>query len=217
MFTGIIEETGQTVFLKKAAVSALIRIRADLITQDLRTGDSVAVNGVCLTVTDTKRGFFDADVMHETLQKSALGNLRDGMPVNLERAMPMNGRFGGHIVTGHTDGTGHITGIRQDENAVWYQISTSPDILRRIACKGSITVDGVSLTVAGLTDLFFTVSVIPHTRAQTIFRTYETGTEVNLENDLIARYIEKCMTVRTPSAPAQESRISRAYLERNGF
>ena len=193
MFTGIVEELGTVKKIKKGANSAVFTIRAEKILDDLKTGDSVAVNGICLTVTACLEDGFTADVMHETLNRSALIQLSLGQHVNLERAMPANGRFGGHIVSGHIDGTGTISDIRKDDNAVWYRINADDSILRYVVEKGSITIDGISLTVATVTDKYFEVSVIPHTREVTILGDKRLSDVVNLETDIIAKYVEKLL------------------------
>lgn len=190
MFTGIIEEIGIIRCTKKGANSTLLTIQAEFILTDLKTGDSVAVNGVCLTATNVDKNSFTADVMNETLSRTSMAEISSRSRVNLERAMPANGRFGGHIVSGHIDGTGRISGIRRDGIAIWYTIRTTPKIMRYIIEKGSITVDGISLTVAGVAADTFSVSVIPHTAIQTIMTEKKIGSVVNLENDMIGKYIE---------------------------
>lgn len=214
MFTGIIEETGILEQVHKGRDSAVLRIRASRVLEDAAVGDSIAVNGVCLTVTSFDPAGFTADVMHETLNRSSLGGLRPGSRVNLERAMPANGRFGGHIVAGHVDGTGRISRIRKDDNAVWYTISAQPEVLRYIIEKGSIAIDGISLTVAAVTAGDFSVSVIPHTAAVTNLSDRRVGDMVNLENDMVGKYIEKFMTV--PETP-EKSGITIDFLSRYGF
>ena len=149
MFTGIIEETGRIKKIQKGRHSAVISIQAETVLEGTKVGDSIAVNGVCLTVTGLENGMFHADVMHETMSRSALRNLVPGSRVNLERAMAADGRFGGHIVAGHVDGTGNIVRIENDDNAVWYTIQAEEEILRLVVEKGSVAVDGISLTVAG--------------------------------------------------------------------
>ena len=185
MYTGIVEELGTVKKIKKGANSAVFTIRAEKILDDLKTGDSVAVNGICLTVTACLEDGFTADVMHETLNRSALIQLSLGQHVNLERAMPANGRFGGHIVAGHVDGTGKITEIRRDDNAVWYTIQASPQIMKYIVAKGSVTVDGISLTVAKVSETDFSISAIPHTVKITVLGERKEGDIVNLETDII--------------------------------
>ena len=215
MFTGIVEETGSIKNIKRGAASAELSIEASKVLEDVALGDSIAVNGVCLTVTDFSGSMFTADVMHETLDRSSLGALRPGSPVNLERAMKTDGRFGGHIVSGHIDGTGHISNISRDDNAIWYTIDTSGDILRYIVEKGSIAIDGISLTVASVDESSFKVSIIPHTAANTILAVKKAGDVVNLENDIIGKYVEKLM--RTDENETEESCITEAFLIENGF
>lgn len=193
MFTGIIEEIGGVRGIRKGAKSSVLAIGGSLIFQDLRPGDSVAVNGVCLTVSGLSGNTFTADVMHETLNRSSLGRLMVGSPVNLERAMPANGRFGGHIVSGHIDGTGRIESIRKDDSAVWYTIRATEGIMRYIVEKGSVAIDGISLTVVEVAADHFSVSVIPHTAENTILSAKPVGDSVNLENDVVGKYIEKLM------------------------
>lgn len=215
MFTGLIEEIGTLRAVHRGAHSAVLSIGAKAILSDLKIGDSVAVNGVCLTVTTQDSGGFTADVMHETLRRSALGSLLPGSHVNLERAMPADGRFGGHIVSGHIDGTGRIVARQADDNAVWYTVAASPDLLRYLVEKGSIAIDGISLTVASVEAERFSVSVIPHTAAVTILGEKRPGDIVNLEADLIGKYVEKLLYSQ---APAQSKRgISLEFLAENGF
>ena len=168
MFTGIIEEIGKISNIKRGARSAILSIQASKVLEDAHLGDSIAVNGVCLTVTTLNGDVFTADVMNETLSRSSLGSLRAGSPVNLERAMAAGGRFGGHIVSGHIDGTGRIASVTRDDNAVWFRIMADKKLLRYIVEKGSIAIDGISLTVAKTDSESFSVSIIPHTIGQTI-------------------------------------------------
>lgn len=191
MFTGIIEEIGKITAVNKGQRSSQLWIQGELIMADLKLGDSVAVNGVCLTVSELKGRQWLADVMSETLKRSNLGELKPGSPVNLERAMPANGRFGGHLVAGHIDGTGQISQISQDENAILFEIRTTPGVLHYIIEKGSITIDGISLTVTAVDDESFGVSIIPHTVKHTILGTRKKGDRVNLENDMVGKYLEK--------------------------
>lgn len=215
MFTGIVEEIGEIVSVERGSRSAVLRIRCQRVLQGTRTGDSIAVNGVCLTVTSIGDSEYTADVMAETLARSSLGTLRSGSRVNLERAMPADGRFGGHIVAGHIDGTGTIREIRQDETAVWYTISAGPELLRYIVEKGSITVDGISLTVAEVGAEDFQVSTIPHTRSSTVLVDRKRGDIVNLETDIIGKYVEKlCAPEKLPEAG---SPITMEFLTENGF
>ena len=226
MFTGIVEEIGRIKAVAPGAKSSVLTIEGDVIFSDLKIGDSVAVNGVCLTATTIQGNTFTADVMHETLDRSGLGKLSAGSAVNLERAMAADGRFGGHIVSGHIDGTGVITGLRQDDNAVWYTIQCEPQILRYIVEKGSITIDGISLTVAKVTQKDFSVSIIPHTAKVTILGSKRQGDQVNLENDIIGKYVEKLMQPsddianKRQSAGTKESKgggLTLEFLQENGF
>lgn len=214
MFTGIVEEVGTIEQVQRGCHSAVLDIRADRILEDMKIGDSIAVNGVCLTVTSFSSRRFTADVMHETLNRSALAQLRGGGHVNLERAMPANGRFGGHIVAGHVDGVGRIAEIQRDDTAVWYTVKAEPSVLRYIVEKGSVAVDGISLTVARVFADSFSVSAIPHTVQMTCLKERRVGDMVNLENDVLGKYVEKLL----PAAAAmQQSGITREFLNRYGY
>ena len=215
MFTGIVEELGTIRSIRRGAASAVLSIGAEAVLSDLRIGDSVAVNGVCLTATGVDGSGFTADVMHETLQRSSLGALGPGSRVNLERAMAADGRFDGHIVSGHIDGTGTIAERRRDDNAVWYTVSAPPALLRYIVEKGSIAIDGISLTVASVEADRFSVSVIPHTAAVTLLGAKGPGDVVNLETDIIGKYVERLL--RPADTPAARSGISLEFLAENGF
>lgn len=215
MFTGIVEEIGTIRSIRRGAHSSALTIGADVVLGDLKVGDSVAVNGVCLTATALLDGAFTADVMHETLDRSSLGALSPGSHVNLERAMAADGRFGGHIVSGHIDGTGTILSLRRDDNAVWYTVSASPSLLRYIVEKGSITIDGISLTVARVETDRFSISAIPHTVAVTILSEKHPGDTVNLETDIIGKYVEKLL--RPQEAPQPQSKLTWEFLAENGF
>lgn len=211
MFTGIIEEIGTVRRIEHGAKGARLTIQAKTVLEDTRIGDSIATNGVCLTVVSMTSDSFSADVMAESLRRSSLGTLQGGSPVNLERAMAANGRFGGHIVSGHIDGTGTIASQKREDNAVWVKIKTPAPLLRYIVEKGSIAIDGVSLTVAAVTDTDFSVSIIPHTGAQTILLGKKPGESVNLECDVIGKYVEKL------TAPHKTGGISTNFLAENGF
>lgn len=191
MFTGIIEEKGMISRIMKTASQAILTIKAKKVMEDIHIGDSIAVNGICLTVTSFSANEFQADVMHETLDRTSLKMLKPGSSVNLERAMAAGGRFGGHMVSGHIDGTGRITDIKEDSLAIWYTIETSLEILHYIVEKGSIAIDGISLTVAKVTQTTFAVSTIPHTRVVTTLGERRAGDLVNLENDIVGKYVEK--------------------------
>lgn len=210
MFTGIVEEIGSIQEIKKGARQTVFSIKASKVLEDANIGDSIAVNGVCLTVTTLNGNTFTADVMNETLSRSSLGSLRAGSPVNLERAMAAGGRFGGHIVSGHIDGTGRIASVTRDDNAVWFRIMADKKLLRYIVEKGSIAIDGISLTVAKTDSESFSVSIIPHTIDRTILGTRKVGDTVNLENDIIGKYVEKLMQ-------NDESGVTLDLLAKNGF
>lgn len=219
MFTGIIEEIGTIESVRKGTQSAVLGIRCNKVLEGTKIGDSIAVNGVCLTVTSMSGHGYTADVMAETMARSSLGALGANSRVNLERAMPADGRFGGHIVAGHIDGTGTVMDIRRDETAVWYRIEAAEQILRYVVEKGSIAIDGISLTVARVTDSNFSVSVIPHTQGQTNLVDRQIGDLVNLECDIVGKYIEKLCRPdggRKESSKT-ESRLSETFLMENGF
>ena len=215
MFTGIIEDVGTVKSLKKGQSSAVFTIESDKIMDDVSVGDSIAVNGVCLTATSVGANTFTADVMHETLKRSSLGDLVPGSRVNLERAMAAGGRFGGHIVSGHIDGTGVITDIKPDDNAVWYTVKADDSILRLIVEKGSIAIDGISLTVAYVDDSVFKVSIIPHTLKETVLSIRKKGDRVNLETDIIGKYVERLVSFKGKEEKA--GGLSMSTLMENGF
>lgn len=212
MFTGIIEEIGTIRSLSMQGHSGSIEIQAQKILEDTKIGESIAVNGICLTVTSLGSHSFTADVMVETARRSNLEQCRIGDTVNLERAMAADSRFGGHIVSGHIDGTGTLIAKETEENAVWLTIRTDFDILRYIIKKGSIAIDGVSLTVAYVDQDVFKISVIPHTASQTTLLDKRIGHVVNLENDIIGKYVEKLMT-----SPSDDSALTLEFLVENGF
>ncbi len=195
-------------------------IGASLVTKDVSLGDSIAVNGVCLTVTAFDAGTFAADVMPETYKRSGLHLLKNGDPVNLERAMQAGARFGGHIVQGHVDGTGKIVSRHSDANAVVFRIRTDdPGLFRYIIPKGSVTVDGISLTVVDADNDAFSVSIIPHTLAQTALQSKQRGGAVNIETDIIGKYVDHLMHFRglEPAAAAPKSKLTAEYLTEHGF
>ena len=215
MFTGIVEEVGKVICMKHGLKSVNLTVSASLIFSDLGIGDSVSTNGVCLTVTHISGNTFTADVAHESLNRSTLGALKLQSSVNLERAMSACGRFGGHIVSGHIDGSGVIQAVKADDIAIWYTIATSSRIMAYIVEKGSITIDGISLTVATVTDKTFSVSVIPHTASQTALRDRKVGDTVNLENDIVGKYIEKLMC--PPQETASTTKLSMEKIAQYGF
>ncbi len=207
MFTGIIEETGNL----KSLNGGRIEITCAKVLSDIKIGDSICTNGICLTVTDFAENYFAADVMPETLRRTSLEELNIGGTVNLERAMKFTDRFGGHIVSGHIDGTGKISNIRTDGNAIFINVSAENFLLKQIAAKGSVALDGISLTVvdAGTND--FSVSMIPHTRAVTNFKFKRVGSIVNIETDILAKYVERLLTFKT------STELTREFLIENGF
>lgn len=202
MFTGIIEELGTVKDIKTAGSSGQISIGAAKVLEGTKTGDSIAVNGICLTVTRLSSDGFTADVMPETMRRTSLSIVGRGDKVNLERAMAADGRFGGHIVSGHIDGTGQIREFKREGNAVWVTIAAGCDILKFIVEKGSVAIDGISLTVAEVTDSYFRVSVIPHTGSETTLLSKHAGDPVNLETDIVGKYVAKLMGVKTETAAA---------------
>ena len=218
MFTGIVEETGEVKSIVHGSKSAVLTIKGSVVTKDSKVGDSIAVNGVCLTATSITGDIFTADVMAETMRRSSLGELKQGSKVNLERAMLCNGRFGGHIVSGHIDGTGTVRNMEKEDNAVWVTIAATPDILKYIVEKGSIAIDGISLTVAYVDDEVFKVSIIPHTANETTLLTKNKGDKVNLENDIVGKYVEKLMNYNKQDTNIKpKSDIDIDMLSKYGF
>lgn len=215
MFTGLVEEVGEISNIHYGNKSCILTIKCREVLSGTKIGDSIAVNGVCLTVTSIGSGYYTADVMAETVHRSSLGKLSSGSKVNLERAMPADGRFGGHIVSGHIDGTGIIKDIEIDDNAVWYTVTAEPSVLRYVVEKGSITIDGISLTVASVDNNYFKVSTIPHTRGVTNLSGRKCGDIVNLECDIIGKYVEKFL--KPVENQNTESRITEEFLRVNGF
>ena len=215
MFTGIVEEKGKIRYIQIGGESGVLSVKAKKVLQGTKIGDSIAVDGVCLTVTSLQPDGFTADVMTETIRRSSLGSCKAGSQVNLERAMAADGRFGGHIVSGHIDGTGVVRSMVREENAIWVSIETSPQILRLIVEKGSICIDGISLTVAKVDEAGFQVSVIPHTGEETTLLEKVPGNLVNLENDVIGKYVEKLLGLNEKEK--KESGITMEFLEKFGF
>lgn len=217
MFTGIVEEVGTVRSVVSGQISGELAVRASKVLSGTRVGDSIAVNGVCLTVTALLPDGFTADVMPETLRRSNLGKLRQGAKVNLERAMAADGRFGGHIVSGHIDGVGTITEQRREGNAVWVRVAASREILALIVEMGSICIDGISLTVAALDDDSFQVSIIPHTGSETTLLTKAVGDPVNLENDVVGKYVQRLLQPAITRKKPSESRVTMEFLAEHGF
>jgi riboflavin synthase len=208
VFTGIVEELGEVTDLVDLGDSVRLTVRGPQVVDGSGHGDSIAVNGVCLTVVDVADGAFTADVMRETLDRSALGALTAGARVNLERPMRLDGRLGGHLVQGHVDGTGQVMARTPSEHWEVVRVSLPPDLARYVVHKGSITVDGVSLTVASVTDDSFTVSLIPTTLELTTLGRKQPGEPVNLEVDVVAKYVERLMShpsTGTTTDPTEES------------
>ena len=221
MFTGIVEEIGAVRTVVSGSEWGSLSIGARQVLEDTRRGDSIAVNGVCLTVTALSRDGFTADVMAETLRRSNLGALKVGEAVNLERALAANGRFGGHIVSGHVDNLGEIVNTKQEGSALWLTLSAPPDVLELVVKKGSVTLDGVSLTVAERTERTFSVSLIPTTHTDTTLLRKRPGDKINLETDIIGKYVRALLHKSAPAAlpegQPQESRLTEDFLRRNGF
>ncbi len=215
MFTGIVEELGKIMSVKKGAESCQLEISASKVLENTKIGDSIAVNGICLTVTSLSASSFSADVMAETLRRTSLSSLKSGSFVNLERAMLADGRFGGHIVSGHIDGTGIIKEFKNEDNAVWVTVNADMNILKYIVEKGSVAIDGISLTVADVSNSFFKVSIIPHTQNETTLLMKKTGDKVNLECDVIAKYVEKMLYTR--DSISNKKGITMDLLYENGF
>ena len=218
MFTGIIEAVGTITAIKHHAKDVTISVNSgELDLSDVKLGDSIAHNGVCLTVTKLNEQGFDVDLSHETLKRSGFSQIKAGFAVNLEKAMQMNARFGGHIVSGHVDGVGEITSITKLGSAVEYWVKAPDDLAKYIAEKGSITVDGISLTTNEVDGASFKLTIIPHTIAQTIMANYTVGTQVNLEVDVIARYLERLLLGDKAAEPHKDKSSTMDLLARSGF
>lgn len=216
MFTGIIEEMGGITVMNKSLAGAKLTILASTVMSDLKIGDSVSVNGICLTVVSRSERDFSVEVSSETLSVTTLGSFAVGMPVNLERAMKLNERIGGHLVAGHVDGVGVIRSRQQDANAIVFTIGAPPEILRYCVAKGSITVDGISLTINAVTEQGFSVAIIPHTAKVTILGLKQVNDTVNLESDLIGKYVERLLQERS-QLPKTTPVIDRDYLQKRGL
>lgn len=217
MFTGIIEKIGIIRNVKKGSNSSRLTVEVDDILKDTKIGDSISTNGVCLTVNDLCSRSFTADVMAETLRKSNLGDLNPGDKVNLERALEVGGRLGGHVVTGHIDGIGKIVNITREDISVWITIIPEGNLIEYIVKKGSIAIDGISLTVASVEKNIFKVSIIPHTSKETTLLTKKIGDEVNLECDILGKYIEKFLGLKTDHNNEAKKEIDYEFLQKNGF
>ena len=217
MFTGIIEEVGT---LERLA-GGEIAIRAKRVLEDVALGDSIAVNGICLTVTHFDAAHFTADVMPETVRRTSLAELRRGSRVNLERALTLKSRLGGHIVSGHIDGVGTIAAMQEEGNAILLTVRAETGLLRYIVEKGSVALDGISLTVARVSAADFTVSLIPHTREITNLREKRMGSRLNIETDILGKYVEKLFpgahTKGDSDAPKSAGKITMDFLRQQGF
>ena len=214
MFTGIIEEVGQVKSIKEGTISSSILVEASKVLENTKIGDSICTNGVCLTVIEINKNEFKADVMAETLRRSNLGSLKKGSKVNLERALTLQTPLGGHLVSGHIDGVGKIIEIKPEDNATWFYIELDKKLLRYVVEKGSIAIDGISLTVAYVDNRGFKVSIIPHTSKETILLTKKVSDEVNIECDIVGKYIEKLLI---PKEKEKKSNIDMNFLINNGF
>lgn len=217
MFTGIVEELGRLKKIQKGADSARLAIEGAVVLQEVKLGDSIAVNGICLTVTEFNDRFFAVDVMAETLRKTNLAELKPGDPVNLERALRVGDRLGGHIVSGHIDGVGQITGRRREDIALLTEITAPAEVMRYVIKKGSVAIDGISLTVVDRTENSFQVSLIPHTAKMTTLGYKKPGDRVNLESDIIGKYVERLMGLSQPAESGSKQGLTMEYLADKGF
>ena len=214
MFTGLIEEKGTIESLTKKGNSAQITIKAEEVLKTAKIGDSISTNGVCLTVTEKTSKTFTVDVMPETMNRSNLRNLKYGSTVNLERALKVGDTLDGHMVSGHVDGVGIVSDYRKDDNAVWMSVKADKNVLKYVVEKGSIAIDGTSLTVAYVDDRSFKVSIIPHTGESTTLLDKKVGDEVNLECDMVGKYIEKLISFKEEN---KDQGINTEFLKNNGF
>ncbi|GFN34829.1 riboflavin synthase [Tepidimicrobium xylanilyticum] len=214
MFTGLVEEVGKVLDIKKSNKIWTMTFECKKIVEDITIGDSIAINGVCLTVKEFDKNLFKVDVMAETIRKTNLGFIQSGDYVNFERALRVGDRLGGHVVTGHIDGTGVIEEIEEEGDSMWITISSSKDILKYIVHKGSIAIDGVSLTISFVDEEKFKVAIIPHTKVVTTLATKKINDLVNIECDLVGKYIERFLSYKKVQ---NESKIDINFLKNNGF
>lgn len=215
MFTGLIEEIGTMEKAVSGEKSMKLTLHASKVLENIKIGDSISTNGVCLTVASFTTSTFTVDVMPETMRKTNLGKLKKGNGVNLERALKVSDRLGGHIVSGHIDGTGIIKEYKDEDNATWVTVETKKEIIKYIIPKGSIAIDGTSLTVVDTTDRSFRVSLIPITKEETILLKKKVGDEVNLECDIVGKYIERFLNFKEDKK--ETSKINMKFLSENGF
>ena len=217
MFTGIIESLGKVESLQSVGGDVRLRIQTDLDMSDVHLGDSIATNGICLTVIEWGSNWYAADVSRESLNRTTLGQWKVGQSVNVEKAMLPTTRFGGHIVSGHVDAVGEITVVREDARSIYYEVTAPAEIARYLAEKGSVTVDGISLTINHLRGRVLSLNLIPHTAERTNIGTWKTGAKVNLEVDVLARYIERLLLGDKAAESTPQSSISMDFLAQNGF
>ena len=217
MFTGIIESLGQVDSIQNVGGDVRLRIQTDLDMSDVHLGDSIATNGICLTVIDWGSNWYAADVSRESLNRTTLGTWQVGQPVNVEKAMLPTTRFGGHIVSGHVDAVGEITLVREDARSLYFEVTAPVEIARYLAEKGSVTVDGISLTINHLRGNVLSLNLIPHSAERTNIATWKTGAKVNLEVDVLARYIERLLLGDKAAESTPTSGISMDFLAQNGF
>lgn len=217
MFTGLVEELGKVKAIARGVKSVRLTVAANKVLQDVKLGDSIAVNGTCLTVVEYDANYFTADVMPETVDSTALASLQIGSKVNLERTLSIGDRFGGHIVSGHIDGIGIIRAKDNNDNAVIVKIEAGSEVMRYIVKKGSIAIDGISLTIVDYGQDWFTVSLIPHSASVTTLGFKKTGDVVNLEADVIGKYVEKLLNLDSAQQQSKTSAINMNFLEKNGF
>lgn len=218
MFTGIVEELGSIKTVAHSARSVKLTVKANKILEDINLGDSIAVSGTCLTVVGFTDNEFTADVMPETLKRTALADIRSGDFVNLERALSLNTRLGGHIVSGHVDGVGEIVSMDKDDNAVIIKIKVNESLAKYVIEKGSVTIDGISLTVVKCGNTWFSVSIIPHTASATTLAIKKPGDFVNIENDIIGKYVERLLGFQaTNDLNIKKNNLSIDFLKENGF
>ena len=217
MFTGIIESLGKVESLQSVGGDVRLRIGTSLDMSDVHLGDSIATNGICLTVIEWGENWYAADVSRESLNRTTLGSWKVGQRVNVEKAMLPTTRFGGHIVSGHVDAVGEITVVREDARSIYYEVTAPAEIAKYLAEKGSVTVDGISLTINHLRGNIISLNLIPHTAERTNIGTWKTGAKVNLEVDVLARYIERLMLGDKAAETQEQSKLSMAFLAENGF
>lgn len=219
MFTGLVEELGVITNVSKGSKSSVLTIKATKVIEDVKIGDSISTNGVCLTVINFTKDTFKVDVMPETINRSNLRHLGPGSIVNLERALRLGDRLGGHMVSGHIDGLGMVTAIEKDDNAVWFTLSAEPSILKYIIEKGSVALDGISLTVASTNHKEFRVSIIPHTHAVTTLAQRKIGDYINVECDAFGKYVERITSFNSEhlGESKKKSMMDMEFLKNNGF